>query len=233
MEKLLSEQAITVVTGDAPSFAVIWLHGLGADGSDFVPLVPELGLPDSLSGRFIFPHAPYRPVTCNGGYEMRAWYDILSLEPDNRRIDGAGLLASRKTVRQLIDAEVAQGISPRRIFIAGFSQGGAVAYTTALTHPEPLGGLIALSTYIPDEAILAREGTGANLHIPIFAAHGSQDDVVSPALGKKARDFLVGQGRSPEWHSYPMPHSVCLEEVEDISAWLQRLLEDDRLAPTE
>lgn len=223
----MSDDPIEVVTGDDPRFSLIWLHGLGADGSDFVPAVPELRLRPGFSGRFVFPHAPYRRVTCNGGYEMRAWYDILSLEPTNRRVDVAGLLESRETVRRLIAREMEQGIPASRIFIAGFSQGGAVAYTTALTHGEPLGGVIALSTYLPAADLLLNASIGANRDIPIFAAHGTEDDVVSLELGVRAKDFLEGQGWRPEWHTYPMPHSVCLEEVEAIGAWLQRLLEDD------
>ena len=222
----MPDEPIELVSGEDPSFSLIWLHGLGADGSDFVPVVPELRLRHGLSGRFIFPHAPYMRVTCNGGYEMRAWYDILSLEPNSRRVDVAGLLESRETVRRLIAREIQRGIPARRIFIAGFSQGGAVAYTTALTHGESLGGVIALSTYLPAADLLRDEAIGANRDIPIFAAHGSDDDVVSLELGVKAKDFLEGQGCRLEWHTYPMPHTVCLEEVQEIGVWLQRLLED-------
>lgn len=220
----MSEQAIELTTGAVPRFSLIWLHGLGADGSDFVPIVPELGLPASIAGRFIFPHAPYLPVTCNGGYEMRAWYDIISLEPNDRRIDVAGVVAARDRVRRLIAREVERGIASSRIFIAGFSQGGAVAYTTALTHPEPLAGVIALSTYLPAPDLVAAEASAANAAIPIFAAHGSEDDVVSIELGRKAEQFLRAHGYQPAWHSYAMPHTVCMEEVGDIGRWLgQRL----------
>jgi phospholipase/carboxylesterase len=220
----VNDAPIQIDTGFAPTFALIWLHGLGADGSDFVPVIPELGLPPELPGRFIFPHAPYMPVTCNGGYEMRAWYDILSLAPGSREVDEASLQRSRETVRQLIGEQLAAGIPSRRIFLAGFSQGGAVAYTTALTQVEPLGGLIALSTYLPAPELVCRELSPANRELPVFAAHGSEDGVVAPALGLQAQDWLEQWGLAPEWHVYPMEHSVCLEEVADIGAWLARRL---------
>jgi len=213
--------SLEVETAPAPKFAVIWLHGLGADGSDFVPIVPELGLPAGSAVRFVFPHAPHRPVTCNGGYVMRAWYDIISLDSDSRRIDEAGIVQSRQAVRQLIARENERGIPSRRIFLAGFSQGGAVAYTTALTHPERLAGLLALSTYLPTPALVAAEASAANRDIPVFVAHGTQDDVVSPALGRQAWDFLNEHGYRPVWHDYPMPHAVCPEEIEAIGLWLQ------------
>lgn len=211
---------LEVETAANPEYAVIWLHGLGADGSDFVPVVPELGLVESPAIRFIFPHAPYIAVTCNGGYVMRAWYDIISLDSTSRRIDEAGILTSREAVRRLIDREKSRGIPVDRIFLAGFSQGGAVAYTTALTHPEKLAGIIALSTYIPSPALLAEDSADANRNIPIFAAHGTADDVVSPTLGLAARDLLIERGYTIDWHEYPMPHSVCLEEVWAIGQWL-------------
>jgi phospholipase/carboxylesterase len=211
---------LEVDTAAQPEYAVIWLHGLGADGSDFVPVVPELGLPEAPAVRFIFPHAPYMPVTCNGGYVMRAWYDIISLDSTSRRIDEAGIVASRDAVRHLIARENSRGIPSERIFLAGFSQGGAVAYTTALTHPEKLAGVIALSTYIPSPGLLDADSAGANRDIPIFAAHGTADDVVSPTLGLAARDLLIGRGYRIAWHEYPMPHSVCLEEVWAIGRWL-------------
>ena len=213
--------AIEIETGDRPRFAVIWLHGLGADGSDFVPVVPELGLDNEPAVRFVFPHAPAIPVTCNGGYVMPAWYDIISLESTSRRVDEAGIVHSRQAVRDLIARENQRGIPCERIFLAGFSQGGAVAYTTALTHPEKLAGLIALSTYLPTPQLVHDEASEANRGIPIFAAHGSQDDVVAPTLGKQARDFLAAQGYQLAWHEYPMPHSVCIEEIIEIGKWLQ------------
>lgn len=212
---------IELATRQTPRYSAIWLHGLGADGSDFVPVVPELGLDNSHGIRFIFPHAPFRAVTCNGGYEMRAWYDIISLEPTTREIDVAGLLESRAYIRELIAQEVERGVPTRNIILAGFSQGGAVAYLTAVTHPEPLAGVIALSTYIPAPDLLLDEATSANRQIPILAAHGNEDDVVSIELGLRAKELLTGAGYSIEWITYPMPHSICLEEIEAIGAWLQ------------
>lgn len=216
--------AIEIETAPNPRFSVIWLHGLGADGSDFEPVVPELGLDERLGVRFIFPHAPMIPVTCNGGYVMPAWYDIISLDPNSRRIDDAGIVASRAAIRRLIEREVARGVPAARIFVAGFSQGGAVAYATALTHPEPLAGVIALSTYIPNPAWLATEASEANKSRPIFAAHGREDDVVAPVLGLAARDFLIQRGYPLEWHDYAMPHSVCIEEIEEIGRWLRHIM---------
>lgn len=213
--------AIELQTGDAPLFSVIWLHGLGADGSDFAPVVPELGLAGQPGIRFVFPHAPEIPVSCNGGYIMPAWYDIISLEPHSREIDVAGILHSRDALRALIARENARGVPCEHIFLAGFSQGGAVAYVTALTHPQRLAGLIALSTYLPTPQVVRDEATEVNRNLAIFAAHGTVDDVVSPQLGKAARDFLVELGHRPAWHEYPMPHSVCLEEIADIGAWLR------------
>ncbi|MBU3695978.1 alpha/beta hydrolase [Dechloromonas sp.] len=217
-------EAIVVETGPNPAWAVIWLHGLGADGTDFEPVVPELCLPDTPAVRFIFPHASYQPVTCNGGYVMRAWYDIISLARDSREIDEAGLIASRQRVRSLIAAEEARGIPARRIILAGFSQGGAVAYLTGLTHPERLGGIVALSTYIPSPRLLRAELVAEQLEVPVFAAHGDEDDVVAPELGEAARDLLRELGAAPEWRSYPMPHSVCFEEIRDLGQWLSQRL---------
>ena len=212
---------IETSTGPIPTGAVIWLHGLGATGDDFAAIVPELDLTACPPIRFVFPHAPSMPVTINGGYVMPAWYDIITLEKHSRRVDEAGIVHSRQAIRQLIESENQRGIPCERIFLAGFSQGGAVAYTTALTHPEKLAGLIALSTYIPVQRLLTDEMTAANKAIPVFAAHGMDDDVVAPELGMAARDFLLEQGYSPEWHEYPMPHSVCLPEVKAIGKWLK------------
>lgn len=219
-------EAIVVDTGPNPAWAVIWLHGLGADGTDFEPVVPELGLPETPAVRFIFPHAPYQPVTCNGGYVMRAWYDIISLARDSREIDEAGLIAARQRVRSLIADEVARGIPAERIILAGFSQGGAVAYLTGLTHPERLGGIVALSTYIPSPRLLRDELVAEQLEVPVFAAHGDEDDVVAPELGEAARDLLRELGATPEWRSYTMPHSVCLEEIRDLGQWLRLRLKN-------
>ncbi len=216
--------ALEIETGPNPQFTVIWMHGLGADGSDFAPIVPELNLPESPAVRFIFPHAPYRPVTCNGGYVMRAWYDIVSLAPGSREIDEPSLLESRDSVRQLIAREAARGVPSERIVLAGFSQGGAVAYLAGLTHPAPLAGIIALSTYIPSPALLLAEFAAPNGHIPVFAAHGTDDDVVSLELGEQALEVVRGIGVAPEWRTYAMPHSVCLDEIADIGTWLARII---------
>lgn len=215
---------IEVETSTQPAVAVIWLHGLGADGSDFEPIVSELGLPASPGIRFVFPNAPHRPVTCNGGYVMRAWYDIVSLAPDSREIDEAGLLASRDIVRAIIAREEDRGIPSQRIFLAGFSQGGAVAYLSALTHPAPLAGVIALSTYIPSPHLITSDLSEANRQIPLFVAHGTDDDVVSPGLGQQALRFVQSLGFNPEWHSYDMSHAVCEEEIADIGDWLSKRL---------
>jgi len=212
--------AIEVETRANPVFSVIWMHGLGADGSDFEPVVPELGLHDSPGVRFIFPHAPAIPVSCNGGYVMPAWYDIISLDSSSRAVDEAGIVRSRQAIRNLIARENQRGIPCARIVIAGFSQGGAVAYATALTHAESLAGVIALSTYIPAQTLIESEATAANRPVPIFAAHGTEDDVVSLELGLRARDFLIRHGYQLEWHEYAMPHSVCNEEIREIGRWL-------------
>jgi phospholipase/carboxylesterase len=224
VDKLLP--AIELQTAEAPRFSVIWMHGLGADGSDFAPIVPELGLPGGPGVRFVFPHAPAIPVTCNGGYVMPAWYDIIALDSSHRSVDEAGILHSREAIRRLIARENQRGVSCSRIFVAGFSQGGAVAYTTALTHPESLAGVIALSTYIPSLHLIEKEATAANQSLPIFAAHGSDDEVVSPELGIRARDFLRDRGHPLEWHEWPMAHSVCLEEIREIGRWLGDRMKD-------
>lgn len=212
--------AIETETAPNPTCAVIWMHGLGADGSDFVPVVPELRLPASPGVRFIFPHAPAMPVTCNGGYVMPAWYDIYSLDEAGRRADEAGIRASCEAVRALIARENARGIPTSRIVLAGFSQGGAIAYTAGLSHAETLAGIVALSTYIPAPAALAAEANAANAATPVFAAHGTQDEVVPLQLGVAARDFVQARQHPVTWHTYPMGHSVCLEEIAAIGAWL-------------
>ena len=220
MDALLD--GIELQTGDTPRFAVIWMHGLGADGSDFVPVVPHLGLDDAPSIRFVFPNAPQIPVSCNGGYVMPAWYDIISLAPTAREVDAAGVRRSREAIRRLIERENQRGVPGERIFVAGFSQGGAIAYSTALTHPQRLAGIVALSTYIPTPELLEAEATAVNAGLPIFAAHGNEDDVVSPELGTRARDLVQRLGHAVDWREYPMPHSVCIEEIIDIGAWLRQ-----------
>ncbi|MBI5791558.1 MAG: dienelactone hydrolase family protein [Rhodocyclales bacterium] len=219
MDKLLT--TLETQSGDRPAFSVIWMHGLGADGSDFEPVVPHLGLDDEPGVRFVFPNAPAIPVTCNGGYVMPAWYDIITLDSTTRTVDEAGILRSRTAIRRLIERENLRGVPSERIFLAGFSQGGAIAYATALTHAERLAGIIALSTYIPTPQLIETEATAVNAVLPIFAAHGTEDDVVSPALGTRARDLVQRLGHNVEWHEYPMPHSVCIEEIIDIGAWLR------------
>ena len=214
-------ESFEVETHPRPKFSVIWLHGLGADGSDFLPIVPELGLPVTPGFRFIFPNAPEIPVTCNAGYVMPAWYDIISLERHARRVDESGIHLTRSRIRALLARENARGIASEHIFLAGFSQGGAIAYTTALTHPEPLAGVIALSTYIPSMPLIESEASSSNLTTPIFAAHGLDDEVVSPELGSVARDWLTARSYRVEWHEYPMAHSVCMKEVRDIGRWLK------------
>jgi len=212
--------AIELTTGDAPQLAVIWLHGLGADGHDFEPIVPELRL--SLPVRFVFPHAPVRPVTINGGMAMRAWYDILGFDPHAKE-DAAGIRASATAVGQLIEREIERGIPSERIVLAGFSQGGAIALHAALREPRPLAGVLALSTYLPLATSLASERSPANAGVPIFMAHGTSDSVLPLSLGESSRRALEVLGYAVDWHSYPMAHSVCLEEVGAIGAWLAAL----------
>lgn len=201
--------------------AVIWLHGLGADGNDFMPIVPELGLPSSLPVRFVFPHAPSMPVTVNGGVSMPAWYDILDIQID-RKVDEAQLRQSARATHRLIDREIERGIPAEHIILAGFSQGGAVAYEAALTYPQRLAGLMALSTYFAtaDSVVLSE----ACHNLPILIHHGTQDPVVPEALGKVAVDRLQTLGFKPQYKSYPMPHAVSPEQIGDIGQWLQQRL---------
>lgn len=200
--------------------SVIWLHGLGADGNDFVPIAPELRLPDTLGVRFIFPHAPVRRVTLNAGMPMRAWYDITGLD-ENAVEDDAGIRKSAAMVTALIEAETARGIPASRIVLAGFSQGGAIALHTGLRHPERLAGIMALSTYLPLRDKLDTEASEVNRETPIFMAHGSLDPMLPQQLGELSRDRLRQHGYDVAWHSYPMAHQVCLEEIRDIGTWLQ------------
>ena len=201
---------------------VLILHGLGANGHDFEPLIPELRLPDSAAVRFILPHAPSIPVTINGGYVMPAWYDILAMDL-HRTVDDAQLRASAQATQQFIDREIERGIDSRRIIVAGFSQGGAVAFQAALTYPRPLGGLLAMSTYLALEPEAALRG--ANQDIPIEIYHGTADSIVAEALGQRSAARLRELGYQPRYKSYPMEHSLCMEEVTDISAWLQARLD--------
>jgi phospholipase/carboxylesterase len=219
----VSRDAVEIETGANPTGAVIWLHGLGADGHDFEPIVPELVRPGERALRFVFPHAPIRPVTLNGGFAMRAWYDIVSLERRGPE-DEAGIRASQATVEALIRRENARGIATSRIVLAGFSQGGSVALFAGTRYAEKLAGIMGLSCYLLLAGQLAAERSSANQATPIFLAHGLEDPIVAPILGEQARTALVAAGYSVEWHSYPMPHSVCPQEVADIAQWLRRLL---------
>jgi phospholipase/carboxylesterase len=221
-----SETALVLTPDGAPAASVIWLHGLGADGYDFAPIVDELRLPPAQPVRFIFPHAPMRPVTINNGFVMRAWYDILSLGPD-RPEDEAGVRASGEIVAALIAGEVSAGVAEERIVVAGFSQGGAMALHIGLRHPRRLAGIMALSAYLPLQAKLAAEASAANGATPILLCHGLQDGVVPVALGMRARDELQRLGRPVEWRTYPMEHQVSMQEIADIGDWLRRVLANE------
>jgi phospholipase/carboxylesterase len=215
---------IELDTGAEPDAAVIWLHGLGADGNDFVPVVEAMRLPPALAIRFVFPHAPVRPVTINAGMAMRAWYDIYAANL-SERADLAGVRASQGQLETLIARERARGIAARRIVVAGFSQGGAIALYTGLRHPERLAGIVALSTYLVRPDDLAAEASAANRDVPIFMAHGTQDPVVRPEWGAASRDALAAAGYPVAWHTYPMPHAVVWEEIEAITAFMARILQ--------
>lgn len=219
----MSDQPIEIETTEKPTATVIWLHGLGADGNDFVPIVPQLNLPNDLGIRFIFPNAPHQPVSCNGGYVMRSWYDIYSLD-DFEREDKIGLTQSQQTLETLIQKEISRGISSSRIILMGFSQGGAVVLHTGLRCSQQLAGIGALSTYLPLHKDVAKEKHQPNTDIPIFMAHGLHDPVVQYEHGQNSSKFLQLLGYSVDWFSYPMEHNVCMEEISDISRWIQQLL---------
>lgn len=216
-------QNIEIETAPNPTVSVIWLHGLGADGNDFVPLVNELDLSGLPGIRFVFPHAKTMPVTINGGYVMRAWYDITGAEL-TRREDEGGLRASQRDVEALIAREKARGIPASRIILAGFSQGCAMTLQTGMRHPEKLAGMLCLSGYLPLAGVVANERTEESLATPIFMAHGTHDNVVPFARARESKDVLVSLGYQVEWHEYMMQHSLCLEEVQDISKWLKKVL---------
>ena len=211
-------EAVEINTGPNPQASVIWLHGLGADGHDFEPIVPELDLDRPV--RFVFPHAPVRPVTINQGMRMRAWYDILQFGPGPE--DEAGVRASQRLVEEMIAAEKARRMN--RIVLAGFSQGGAIVLQTALRHPERLAGVLALSTYLPLHRTLETERNPANHEVPIFMAHGQYDDIIPLKRAEQSRQLLERLGYKVQWRVYPMPHSVCPEEIADISAFLRAIL---------
>jgi phospholipase/carboxylesterase len=208
-------EAVEIETGSPPQAAVIWLHGLGADGHDFEPIVPELKLPQPV--RFVFPHAPLRPVTINQGMRMRAWYDIFQFGGGPE--DEAGIRASQALVEKLIATE-----KGKKIVLAGFSQGGAIVLQTALRYPERLAGVLALSTYLPLAASLEKERSGANKDLPIFMAHGQFDDIIPIDRARRSRELLERLGYPVTWKDYPMPHSVCAPEIGDISSFLARIL---------
>jgi phospholipase/carboxylesterase len=213
---------IEISMSATPTTSVIWLHGLGADGNDFVPVVKMLNLPHV---RFILPHAAFKKVTANNGYEMRAWYDIFSFVPGSKQ-DEAGIRESQAYIESLINKEVARGIPAKRIFIAGFSQGGAVALQTALRHEQALAGVLALSTYLPLHPSLEKEKSKANQNIPIFMAHGTTDNVIPITTYRASYEFLQVHHYTIERHEYPMAHTVNQAEIEDIHAFLLRVLKD-------
>jgi phospholipase/carboxylesterase len=210
-------ETLQIETGPRPEAAVIWLHGLGADGHDFEPIVPELELAKPV--RFVFPHAPVRPVTINNGMRMRAWYDIFQFGGGSE--DEAGIRASQKIVEALIAAE-----KGKKVVLAGFSQGGAIVLQAALRHAQALAGVLALSTYLPLAAKVQAEASSANRAIPIFMAHGQYDEIIPLDRAAASRDALQRLGYAVEWHVYPMPHSVCAPEIADISRFLNRVLQD-------
>jgi phospholipase/carboxylesterase len=217
--------AIEIETGANPRHAVIWLHGLGADGHDFEPIVPELVAPGWPALRFVFPHAPVRPITINGGMAMRAWYDISGMEIAQRQ-DERGIRDSIRLLQEIVEREVGRGVDSRNIYLAGFSQGGAIVLSGGLRSPTRLGGIVALSTYLPMAEKTDAETSSANRDVPIFMAHGMLDPTISHALGEMSRDYLAQRGYAIDWHAYPMAHSVCAEEIADLRRWLgARLLE--------
>jgi phospholipase/carboxylesterase len=214
---------IELETGAHPTAAVIWLHGLGADGNDFVPLVEELPLPAGLDVRFVFPHAPVRPVTINAGFPMRAWYDITGVDLANRA-DMDGVRSSQAQVHALVEREIARGVPPARLVLAGFSQGGAIALYAGLRHQQRLAGIVALSTYLVGPAEFREEASPANRDVPIFMAHGTADPVVRLEWGEAARQALAGQGYAVEWHTYRMQHAVVWEEIAAVGRFLSGVL---------
>jgi phospholipase/carboxylesterase len=215
--------ALEIETAPDAEAAVIWMHGLGADGHDFEPIVPELGLRAWPAVRFVFPHAPLRPVTINQGQVMRAWYDIRALA-GARREDEAGVRQSARQIEALIERERQRGIAPGRLVLAGFSQGGAMALHVGLRHPERLAGILALSCFLPLAGTLAAEAAAANRDVPIFWTHGTHDPLIPLALAEQGREQVAALGYRIEWRQYPMPHAVCAEEIADIARWLGRVL---------
>jgi phospholipase/carboxylesterase len=219
-----NQDGIVMTPATPPTASVIWLHGLGADGTDFVPVVPELRLPDTVAPRFIFPNAPVRAVTVNNGMQMRAWYDVYGFGISRDREDAAGIRESGAAVHALIDQQRAAGIRADRIVLAGFSQGGAIALQAGLRYAEPLAGILALSTYLPLATTVAAEASPANREIPILMCHGREDPIVPLELAEKSADILTDLGYHPRWLDYPMEHSVCAAEIVAISQWLAQVL---------
>jgi phospholipase/carboxylesterase len=225
----MSQQLLETIdheTGAKPQASVIWMHGLGADGNDFVPVVQELDLSGAPDIRFVFPHAPMQAVSINNGYVMRAWYDIKwgDLEGRSKQADEKGVRASQAAIGQLIEREVATGIATEKIVLAGFSQGGAIALQTGLRYPKKLAGVMALSTYLPLAESFDKEASPENRRTPVFMAHGTQDGVVPYAMGVRSRDVLVQHGYDVRWREYPMQHSLSIEEIYEIAAWLKGVL---------
>jgi phospholipase/carboxylesterase len=216
-------EAIELETGPEPRATVIWLHGLGADGYDFVPVVEELGLPETLHLRFVFPHAPMQAVTINQGMVMRAWYDVTG-DVRDRVGDERGVRASQARIEALVDAEKARGVADGAIVLAGFSQGGAIALHTGLRHRERLAGIMALSTYLPVAHTLEAEAAAANRDVPVFMAHGTYDTVIAIARARESRDTLRAAGYQVDWREYPMAHAVSAEEIMDVATWLAAVL---------
>ena len=216
-------EAIEIETAPNPDAAVVWMHGLGADGHDFEPIVPELGLPATTRIRFVFPNAPLRPVTINQGHVMRAWYDIRALA-GVRREDEAGVRQSARQIEALIARERQRGIAPGRLVLAGFSQGGAMALHVGLRHPDRLAGILALSCYLPLGSALDAERSAANRDVPVFWAHGLHDPMLPLAMAEQGRARLGELGYQIDWHQYPIPHSVSAEEIADVARWLARVL---------
>lgn len=217
-------KCVEIETRSNPDASVIWLHGLGASGHDFEPVVPHLNLPDDAAVRFVFPHAPMLPVTINGGMRMPAWYDIKAMDVE-RAIDTEQLMQSARAIERLIEREQERGVSTERMIIAGFSQGGAVAYQVGLCYPKPLAGILGLSTYFASAKTI--EPSGANRHIPIKIYHGIHDPMVPEVLGRHSVDTLKEMGYDPDYQTYPMDHSVCLEEIQDIGLFIRKHLKLD------
>lgn len=220
MQTLERDDAVTLQPDETARGVVVWLHGLGADGYDFLPVIPELGV-DDLAVRFVFPHAPIQAVTINGGQRMRAWYDIFSLTRADQQQDAEGIRRSELLIHDYLRIEQERGVPAERIILAGFSQGGAIALHAGLRYPQPLGGVLALSTYLPLHERLPAEASSANQATPILMCHGIDDPVLPMALGTASRDGLLALGYAVDWHEYPMQHAVCIEELGDIGRWLR------------